>query len=95
MATLVRTPQAAEDLIEIYLYIAHHNEPAAERLIHELHAQCQLLAERPGIGRLRDDLRPGMRTWPHRSYLILYRAIDGGAEIVRVVHGARNIPDLV
>jgi plasmid stabilization system protein ParE len=29
---------------------------------------------------------------PVRSYLILYRQIEGGVEIVRVVHGARNPP---
>ena len=29
------------------------------------------------------------------AYLILYRIVDGGVEIVRVVHAARNLDDLV
>jgi toxin ParE1/3/4 len=47
------------------------------------------------IGRARPELRPDLRSFPYGAYLILYRAIDDGAEIVRVVHAARNLDDLV
>jgi toxin ParE1/3/4 len=47
------------------------------------------------IGRARPELRPDLRSFPFGAYLILYRAIDDGAEIVRVVHVARNLDDLV
>ena len=47
------------------------------------------------IGRARPELRPDLRSFPFGAYLILYRAIDDGAEIVRVVHAARNLDDLV
>lgn len=36
-----------------------------------------------------------MRLFLHGNYLILYRATDADAEIVRVVHGAREWEDLV
>jgi toxin ParE1/3/4 len=49
----------------------------------------------PGIGVSRDDVRPGLRTFPVGRYLILYRAIGDDAEIVRVVHGARQWQDLL
>lgn len=57
-----------------------------------------LLADRPAIGRLRTDLRhprlQGLRSWGIRgfeSYLIFYRASDDGIEVVRVLHGARDV----
>jgi toxin ParE1/3/4 len=47
------------------------------------------------IGRARPELRPDLRSFPYGAYLILYRAIDDGVEIVRVVHAARNLDELI
>lgn len=49
----------------------------------------------PEMGSPRFDVRPGMRLFPIGRYLILYRAADAVAEIVRVIHGAREWEDLV
>lgn len=49
----------------------------------------------PGIGALRFDIRDGLRLVAAGPYLILYREIDEGAEIVRVIHGARQWQDLI
>lgn len=46
----------------------------------------------PGIGRRRDDLAPGLRSISYANYLIFYRPIDDGIEIVRVLHGSRDLP---
>ena len=43
------------------------------------------------IGRMRDDLQPDLRSFAAGSYLIFYRPIDDGIEVVRVLHGARDI----
>jgi plasmid stabilization system protein ParE len=40
----------------------------------------------------RPDIAPNLRYLPVRRYLILYRETAGGIEIVRVVHGARDVP---
>ncbi len=45
--------------------------------------------------RLRPEVRPGLRTFASGSYLILYHEIQGGAEIVRVIHGARRWQELL
>jgi hypothetical protein len=50
-----------------------------------------LLAENPRLGRLRPEIAPDARAWIVGRYLVLYRAQDGGIEVVRVVHGAREI----
>ena len=50
-----------------------------------------LLAANPKLGRALPELREGMRRWPVGQYLVLYREITGGVEIVRVVHGKRDL----
>ena len=40
----------------------------------------------------RDDLSPGLRSIPHGNYLIFYRLMNNGIEIVRVLHGSRDLP---
>ena len=47
------------------------------------------------MGRARPELRSRSALFPYGSYLILYRIIDDGVEIVRVVHAARNLDDLI
>ncbi|MBP6107168.1 MAG: type II toxin-antitoxin system RelE/ParE family toxin [Steroidobacteraceae bacterium] len=36
--------------------------------------------------------RAGIRSFPVRDYVLVYRPILGGVELVRVVHGARDLP---
>jgi toxin ParE1/3/4 len=50
-----------------------------------------MLAEQPGLGSRRDYIREGMRLWTMGVYLILYRIQAEGVEIVRVVHGRRDL----
>ena len=56
-----------------------------------LEGKFHLLAESPGIGRLRPELAPGLRASPVEDYLLFYRQAATGIEIVRVLHGARDI----
>jgi toxin ParE1/3/4 len=48
----------------------------------------------PEVGPARQDIALGLRLLPVERYVILYRIIDGGVEVVRVVHGARHLPAL-
>lgn len=50
-----------------------------------------MLAEMSGLGHRRDELRPGLRSVNVHPYLLFYRAVPGGIELVRVVHGARDL----
>lgn len=90
MPVVRRTAQAEEDLIEIWIYIAQDNPAAADRLLDNFDSKFSLLAEQPALGPAREDIAPGLRYLPVGNYLILYRIIDGGIEVVRVVQGARN-----
>ncbi len=89
------TPQAEADIEATALYIAEDNPPAARRWYDSLLERCRLLGENPGMGVARFDVRPELRTFPVGNYLILYRRIDTGVEIIRVLHGARQWEDLL
>jgi len=63
----------------------------ADRLIDSITDCFFLLGNHPYGGRLRDDLRPGLRSFPVGQYVIIYR-IDGiDVLILHVVHGRRDI----
>lgn len=82
---------AEDDLLEIWLYIAEDNQQAATRVLQSINEKCQLLADNAKFGPARPDIAPDMRYFVVGSYLILYREAQNGIEVVRVLHGARNL----
>ncbi len=84
---------AKKDLDEIWLFIAQDSLDAADRFVDSLTDKFPLLASSPLMGRSRDDLSPGLRCFPVKNYLILYRPLKT-IEIVRIVHGARDLKTL-
>lgn len=91
MARALHTRQAQEDLLFIWSYIAADSPAAADRLVDAIDRKCAVLAENPKLGPARPDIAPELRYSPVGSYLILYREIPEGVEVVRVLHGARNL----
>lgn len=94
MAVIRRTVQAEEDLIGIWLYIARENPAAADRVLDDIEQRIHLLVDNPQMGRFRPDIAPQLRYFVADKYLLLYRAISNGIEIVRVIHGARDLPNV-
>jgi toxin ParE1/3/4 len=86
--------RAQADLADVHHYIAADNVSAADKFIEGLFSLFHLLAESPGIGQERSDLRPNLRTISHGKYVVLFYAMRDGVEIVGVVHGARDIEAL-
>lgn len=91
MRTLSQTPLATQDVRDILDYLLEHSEPAADRFTAELEAACQLLRSQPRMGRDRVDLAPDVRSVVVGKYLVFFRASDTTIQILRVIHGARNI----
>lgn len=87
-------PEARADLHQIWDYIAEDDVEAATRLVDLVEEKCTLLAGSPDIGRVRDELAPGLRSFPVGKHAIFYRRAKGGIEIVRVLSGWRDIPAL-
>ncbi len=95
---LLWTPQAREDLMEIYVTIGLDNESAAERLFTAIEEKVLLLISHPRLGVRRPEIAPSARMMVEGNYLILYEThpdTNGGpvdeVEIVRVVHGHRDL----
>jgi toxin ParE1/3/4 len=92
MSRVIRSPQSEVDYLEIWLHIAEAgNVSAADRLTNAFDQRLHDLAETPGMGRARDELEPGLRSFPVGDYLLVYRPIESGIELVRVIHGSRNL----
>ncbi len=86
------TPAAKADLIEISEYIRFDSPGAARRVLAEIRRSMRRLAEMPRIGHTRKDLtdKP-VRFWPIYSYLIVYRPETRPLQVIRVLHGARDV----
>ncbi|HEX7759460.1 MAG TPA: type II toxin-antitoxin system RelE/ParE family toxin [Caulobacteraceae bacterium] len=82
------------DIEDIWLYIAADNVNAATRVLDLIEQAEMRLCEFPDLGQARPEVRADLRHWPVGSYLVVYRVTSSRLEIVRVVHGARNLVDL-
>ncbi len=91
MPQVNRSDRAELDLIDILVHIGRHNSAAADRFADEVDQKCQLLAQFPGIGDKRDDLGADVRGFALGNYVLFYRPIDGGIELLRVLYGGRRI----
>ncbi|KAB8332685.1 type II toxin-antitoxin system RelE/ParE family toxin [Scytonema tolypothrichoides VB-61278] len=83
--------QAALDIENIWNYVAKDNPQAADNLFDKLRESFPKLAKFPQMGRLRSELAPSLRSFPVGSYLIFYRPIEQGIEIVRLLRGSQDI----
>ncbi len=83
--------QARADLDAIYDYVAGDSAAAAERLLDMLEQKFRLLGNRPLLGQLRPEVAEGLRCFAAGNYVVCYRVQPPGVEIVRVIHGARDV----
>jgi toxin ParE1/3/4 len=95
MATVRRSPLAEQDYRDIWRYIANDNPDAADRLLQRIDAKLELYASNPRMGAMRDNLAQGLRSFPVGNYLAFYRITTDGIELVRMLHGARDLQTLL
>ncbi|GAX38067.1 type II toxin-antitoxin system RelE/ParE family toxin [Nodularia sp. NIES-3585] len=88
------SPEASKDLLEIIDYFANRNIDAGERFVDEFDKKCKYLANFPNMGRSYGNIKVDLRGIPLDGYVILYRVINSGIEIVRVVSGYRDLESL-
>ena len=91
MKETIQSPLAENDVVEIWGYIANDNQIMADKIVDKIHELFQKLLENPKIGVLRKDLAKDLRSFPVEKYVVFYRIIKDGIEIVRVLHSARDI----
>lgn len=101
MPRVKKTPKAKQDLLEHVLYLAKINPDIAERFIEASETAFENLAQMPRKGQRQEFKSPELedvRRWfipGFDKYLIFYRPIKGGIEIVRVLHGMQNIDAII
>jgi plasmid stabilization system protein ParE len=85
MPRLIWSPSSLDDLKTIDLYLKPLDGAAAGRMLRAIRATADRLRDYPRIGRaLEQRFRVlGVRTTP---YLLIYRIVGGGIEIVRIRH---------
>jgi toxin ParE1/3/4 len=94
-------PRARRDLNELANYLGHRSREAGRRFYDAAQQAFWQLACMPGLGSLQDFQDPrlaGLRCGlvpGYKRYLIFYRPIPDGIEVLRVLHGARDVQGIL
>lgn len=97
MATLIVRDAARQDINHIFAHIAPHDFHAALRVFDAIEEAFKLLAGMPGAGPRCEFSEPDLadlRFWPvkkYRNYLVIYRPLSDGVEVVRIIHAATDL----
>jgi len=94
MGKVAYRPKARHDLKEVYRYIAEFNPRAAAATLRNINAKAELLAASPQMGQAAHELAANLRRFPVGNFLIFYAPTDHGIDVIRVLHGARDIDAL-
>jgi plasmid stabilization system protein ParE len=92
--TVVFTPEAEEQLAELYSYIAEHaSADTALRYTTGIVDYCAAMKTFPHRGMRRDDIRPGLRITNYKRNAVIAFAVDDAALkviIIGIFYGGRN-----
>ena len=94
MARLLFSDHALDDLREIHDYIARDKPTAAARWVERLEEKCSRLSHRPQLGESCPEFGTQIRRSVLGRFVIYFRALADGIEVVRVVAGDREIRNL-
>ena len=95
---IIRKPQVNRDILQAASFLAEDSLDAAECFLEATEVTFQALARMPRMGALRRYRNPAfaeVRMWPVKDFerfLVFYRPLGDGIEVLRVIHGARDIP---
>ncbi len=98
---VIKKPRAKRDLLDLYTYIGDRNSRAADHFLREMEKAFSLLATFPPMGAAWESNSPrlaGVRYWTisrFRNYVIFYRPIENGIEVLHVFHASRNVRRLL
>ena len=93
---VVRSRAARRDLEDLWFFVAQQDEAAAGRLLDRIQARIEQLSALPNLGRVRDDIAPGLRGKLAGRAIILYRLEQSTRRVVilRVLDGRRDLASL-
>jgi toxin ParE1/3/4 len=85
---------ASQDLNEIADYFAANNVKAGEKFFQNFNRKCKQLILFPNSGKSYAEIYPELKGIPLGGYIIFYRILEDGIEILRVISGRRNLPSI-
>jgi toxin ParE1/3/4 len=98
VARVLKRARAIRVLIDHFVFLGENaSVDVARRFLQSANSAFEELAQMPQIGASRTFRNPrfaAVRMWPIRGFerfLVFYRPVKGGIEVLRVVHGARDI----
>jgi toxin ParE1/3/4 len=93
----VLAPEAAFDLVEIWRHIKKQvNVAIADRVESVIQDKIVFLATNPGVGHWRKNLTgENVKFFPVYSYLIVYRPETTPLQIVSILHGRRDVEQVL
>ena len=94
MPVVTKRPRALADLIEIWETIADDSPSNATRFLELVEDKLDGLARQPAMGRARDELSDQVRSFPIGRYVAYYVPLADGIDLVRMLHGSRDISEL-
>lgn len=83
-------PKAVDDMEAIAYRIGEDNPAAADRWLATLDELLNRLAEFPRLAPC-SSINSHWRVMPFGSYLLVYREIEHGVDLLRIVHGSRDL----
>ena len=87
MATFRFSRHAEADLLSIGDYtLRTWGKAQGARYLRELEVCCRTLADNPALGRLCDEVRPGLRRLEHGMHVVFYRQERDGILVSRILH---------
>ena len=98
---IVQRSLARQDILDLIAYITNDKHSAAQNVFAAYEHTLSLLAENPEIGWSYPTDNPrlsGLRAFPigrYRSYLIFYRYGSGTLDVIRVLHGMRDLATIL
>lgn len=84
---------AESDVSEIFDYtLETHGRGQAAEYLTGLEETLSALMRRPGLGRVRAEIRAGLCSFLYRRHVIFYRVMEDHLRIVRILHARRDLP---
>ena len=81
------SPRAQGDLDEIWTYtVKRWGTDQAKFYIRQIGPNIETVAAQPTIGRACPEVRAGYYKYPSGAHFLSYRLIDGGIDVVRILH---------
>jgi plasmid stabilization system protein ParE len=96
VSRFILSAEARHDYFDAFDFIENYSKNAASKWEAMMLDTFRHLAVWPQTGKIRPEYAPPyIRFWPAGDYVILYNPSSIPVEIIAILHGARNLSELI